>query len=252
MADLEPKLSIITATFNSAATITSCLDSIAEQTYGSIQHIVVDGASSDGTQDVVKNHSHQPDVFQSEPDAGVYDGLNKGIQLANGEVIGFLHSDDMYASSQTLQQVADCFDDTSIHAVYGDLEYVAQDDTDRVIRRWIAGNYSARQLTLGWMPPHPTLFVRREWYERVGNFDIGYKIAADYHFILRLFNQPEFVARYLPQVLVKMRVGGVSNRSLPLIARKSREDLDALRKTGAGGVFTLLSKNIRKINQFFH
>ncbi|MBO6658646.1 MAG: glycosyltransferase [Pseudomonadales bacterium] len=252
MAESELSLSIVTATHNSADTIASCFDSIAEQTYRNVQHIVVDGASTDGTQDVVTSHSHQPDVFQSEPDAGVYDGLNKGVRLASGDVIGFLHSDDMYGSCVTLEHVADCFKNPSTQAVYGDLQYVAQAEPNRIIRQWIAGNYSPRQLRLGWMPPHPTLFVRRAWYERIGDFDIRYKIAADYHFILRLFREPDFTAHYLPEVLVKMRVGGVSNRSISSIIKKSREDLDALHRTEMGGLFTLLSKNIRKINQFFH
>lgn len=249
MAESAPKVSIVTASYNSADTLPSCFDSIAAQTYDRIEHVVVDGASTDESQSIIAGHARQPERYISEPDNGVYDALNKGIALATGDVIGFLHSDDVYASPVTIAKVARCFQ-AGAQAVYGDLQYVASENTEHVIRHWIAGSYSARQLRLGWMPPHPTLFVRRGWYERLGDFDDSYRIAADYHFILRLFKEPDFQAEYLPEVLVKMRVGGVSNRSLSLIIKKSREDLHALRRTGVGGMLTLISKNLRKITQF--
>jgi glycosyltransferase len=194
-------------------------------------------------------------VLISEPDRGIYDALNKGINCATGEVVGFLHADDVYAHPDVLRWVAEVFADPSVDAVYGDLEYVRQDDLNQVVRYWQAGPFTPQRLAWGWMPPHPTLYVRREWYARLGGFDTRYRIAADYHCILRLFSQPGFKAVYVPRVLVKMRVGGASNRSLGNIIRKSREDFDALRRTrvGAlGGLGALAWKNLCKLTQFAH
>jgi len=186
----------------------------------------------------------------SEPDRGIYDALNKGIARASGDVVGFLHADDVYASPDVLARVAEAFADPSVAAVHGDLQYVRKDDTARVVRHWRSSPFSPDRLRRGWMPPHPTLYVRREWYERIGGFDTRYRIAADYHSILRLFSQPGFRSAYVPEVFVKMRLGGASNRSLRNIVRKSREDLEALRRTGVGGVGTLTWKNLGKIGQF--
>jgi glycosyltransferase len=227
---------------------------VAGQSYPTREHVVVDGASKDGTVGLLEQHRAQLAVLVSEPDKGIYDALNKGIARASGDVVGFLHADDLYAHPDVLGDVARAFADPSVCAVYGDLQYVKQGDTSTVVRHWQSSPYSARRLAWGWMPPHPTLYVRREWYERIGGFDTRYRIAADYFSILQLFSQPGFKAVYLPQVLVKMRLGGASNRSLRNIVRKSREDFDALRRSrvGAlGGAGALVSKNLSKIGQFF-
>lgn len=245
------KISVITATYNSAETLADCLDSIRAQTHPDIEHVVIDGASQDGTMALLKSCGSAIAVLVSEPDMGIYDALNKGIALASGDVVGFLHSDDFYPAPEILRQVAQAFADPSVQAVYGDLEYVSKLQVGRVIRRWKAGPYSRRELAWGWMPPHPTLFVRRELYSQIGGFDLQFSIAADYHSVLRLFTVPGFRAVYLPLVMVKMRVGGASNRSLSNILRKSRQDLRALRLTGVGGVMSLVAKNLRKLPQFF-
>jgi glycosyltransferase involved in cell wall biosynthesis len=245
------KISVITATYNSAETLADCLDSLRMQTHPDIEHVVIDGASSDGTLALLEARRQDVSVLVSEPDGGIYDALNKGIRLSTGHAVGFLHSDDFYATSDALACVADAFADPRIDAVYGDLEYVSKRQANRVIRRWKAGVCRRHDLALGWMPPHPTLFVRRELYARIGGFDTGFPIAADYHSVLRLFSMPGFKAIYLPKVLVKMRMGGASNRSLANVLSKSRQDLAALRQTGSGGMFSLLAKNLRKLPQFF-
>ncbi len=244
------KISIITATWNCVGTLAHCLDSVSGQSFPEIEHIVIDGSSNDGTRELLQSRQSQLAKLISEPDDGIYDALNKGIAQATGDVVGFLHADDFYPSNAVLAVVAKIFDDPTVDAVYGDLDYVQRDDTAKIIRRWKSSAYDLRKLKRGWMPPHPTLFVRRKWYARIGDFDTSFRISADYLSILRLFSAPSFRAVYFPQVLVKMRVGGVSNRSLANIMRKSKEDMAALRMTGIGGFRTLLFKNLSKITQF--
>lgn len=247
----EIKISVITATWNSELTIDACIQSVASQVGVHREHLIIDGASSDGTMDAVRRYGPLIDVCVSEPDGGIYDALNKGIRLASGDVIGFLHSDDVYAGTGTLQKIAHVFADPAVCAVYGDLEYVDKEDLTKVVRHWKSSRFDADDLRKGWMPPHPTLYIRREWYEKIGGFDLKYRISADYFSVLKLFTMPDFLSIYIPEVLVKMRVGGVSNRSLRNLIIKSREDLDALHRSGVGGAKALFYKNFSKIQQFF-
>lgn len=243
--------SIVTATWNCATTLADCLSSVASQEGVCLEHIVIDGASTDGTQELLAHHRDQLATLVSEPDHGIYDALNKGVSLASGEIVGFLHADDVYAGPHVLARVAAAFSDPAVSAVYGDLEYVAQDDPSRVIRHWRSGQFSPAKLRRGWMPPHPTLFLRRSLYERFGAFDLRYRIAADYDFMLRVLGGMDGEVVYLPEVLVRMRVGGASNRSLKQILRKSREDYLALRRNRMGGLPALAWKNLSKLPQFF-
>ena len=190
-------------------------------------------------------------VWLSEPDKGIYDALNKGLVRATGDVIGLMHSDDFFADEQVLVRVAAAFEDPDVDAAYGDLDYVARDDTSRIVRRWRAGEYQPARLARGWMPPHPTLYLRRSVIERWGGYNTRYQIAADYDAILRYFGQGKIRAAYIPHVLVKMRVGGESNRSLAKIWLKTGEDYSALRRNGVGGVGALAWKNLGKLGQFF-
>ncbi len=203
---------------------------------------------------MLKSHRHGLAVLLSEQDCGIYDALNKGIERASGDVLGFLHADDIYAHPDVLAHIAAAFDaNPSISAVYGDLQYVCKEDISSVVRHWKSSPFSERRLAWGWMPPHPTLYVRREWYERIGGFDTRYHIAADYFSILQMFSDPTFKAVYLPEILVKMRLGGASNRSIKAVLRKSREDWDALKRTNVGalgGVGALFWKNLSKLTQF--
>ena len=245
------RISVITATYNAARTVAACLGSVARQTHPDVEHWVLDGASRDGTQAIVEAARGRLAGFISEPDNGIYDALNKGIARATGEVVGFLHADDFYAGDSTLATIAAAFDDPRVDAVYGDLTYVDAVDASRVIRYWKAGPVSRERLKRGWMPPHPTFYVRRSVYQRLGSFDTRYRISADYDCIVRFLFGGGVRAAYIPQVLVSMRVGGISNRSLRTIALKSREDLRIMREHGLGGLPTLLAKNLGKVAQFW-
>ena len=244
------KISIITAVYNNRSTVAAALDSVLMQSHPDVEMIVIDGASTDGTREVLAKYESRIAVLVSERDDGIYDALNKGISLATGDVIGFLHGDDLLADGDALARVAAAMADTSIDAVYGDLVYVRKDDPSRVLRTWNAGGYVPEKLNRGWMPPHPTLYARRSIYERLGNFDTSFRIAADYDCMLRFLNAGIRVS-YIPHLQVRMRVGGASNRSLANIVRKSREDFRALRKNEIGAVVALVCKNFRKLPQFF-
>jgi glycosyltransferase len=244
------KISVITAVYNRVATIGEALDSVRAQTWPDVEHVVVDGASTDGSLKLLQSRRGEFAVLVSEPDEGIYDALNKGIARASGDVIGLMHSDDLYADEHVLSDVATAFADPQVDAVYGDLEYVAKDDTSRVIRYWRSCQYSRQLLARGWMPPHPTLYLRRQVIARWGAYDASYEIAADYDAILRYFSRGGIRPAYVPRVLVKMRVGGESNRSLARILKKSREDYRALRRNDVGGVIALTRKNLGKLGQF--
>lgn len=244
------KISVITAVYNRAGTIGDAIESLHAQTFTGYEHVVVDGASSDGTLDVVRSLAGPRTRIFSEPDKGIYDALNKGVARAEGDILGFLHSDDVFASGDVLDRVAEAFADPAVDAVYGDLDYVAADDVARIVRRWRSGDYTPDRLAWGWMPPHPALYLRRGVFEAQGAFDTDFRIAADYESILRHFRSPGFRAVYVPQVFVKMRLGGESNGSLKRILRKSREDLRAMRMHRVGGLGTLVMKNARKVGQF--
>lgn len=245
------RISVITAVFNRADTIDQAVDSVHGQRWPTVEHIVIDGASTDGTLQRLQARRADIAVLVSEPDQGIYHALNKGLALAQGDVVGLMHSDDYYADDGVLASVAEAFADPDVDATYGDLDYVAKDDTSRVVRRWRAGAYEPARLARGWMPPHPTLFLRRRVIERWGGFDTRFRIAADYDAILRYFGQGHIRAAYIPRVLVKMRRGGESNHSVTRILRKSREDYEALRRNGVGGLGALAWKNLSKLGQFF-
>ncbi|MCK9381063.1 MAG: glycosyltransferase [Sulfuritalea sp.] len=242
---------MITASFNRVDTIAQALASVQGQTWKQVEHIVIDGASTDGTLAVIEAQRDRLAALLSEPDNGIYDALNKGFALSSGDVVGLMHSDDFYADERVLERVALAFADPAVDGVYGDLDYVAKADPPRIIRRWRSGTYQRSRLAYGWMPPHPTLFLRRAVIERWGGFDTSFRIAADYDAMLRYLARGNIRLAYIPEVLVKMRVGGESNRSLSRILRKSREDYAALRRNEVGGLGTLVWKNLSKLGQFF-
>jgi glycosyltransferase len=244
------KISVITICYNSAHSIGDAIQSVLAQTYPNVEYIVVDGKSKDTTVEVIKSFGSGISKFVSEPDKGIYDALNKGIKMATGDVIGFMHSDDLYANNQILTKVAALFEKEKTDSVYGDLEYVYKDDTSKVLRYWKSGVFSLSKLKMGWMPPHPTFYVRREVYEKYGLFNTNLKISADYDTMLRFLGKHRITTAYLPEVMVRMRVGGASNRSLKNIIRKSKEDYQAIKDNSFGSVFTLVFKNLRKVTQF--
>lgn len=247
------KISLITATYNSQDTIESCLDSVANQTYGNIEHLIIDGNSSDRTLEIVKGYSDRKYNIRlrSEPDSGIYDALNKGIQWASGDIIGFVHSDDVLSSKETIELIVGYFMEEKIDGVYGDLKYVDAQDIFKTIRYWKSSNFTPSKLANGWMPAHPTLFLRRAIYEDYGMFNTNLKIAADYEFVLRIFRNSNLRFEYIPEVLVLMRVGGESNKTLMNILAKSKEDYYALKSNDIKfPILTLLKKNVQKIPQW--
>ena len=244
------KISIITATFNSSSTVGDTLECIRQQEYADIEHIIVDGRSTDSTLAIAASFPHVSKIV-SEKDKGIYDAMNKGISVATGEVIGILNSDDLYTDPSVLSVVARAFSDPEVMAAYADLQYVHQEDVTKVIRTWKTGAYKKHDFYYGWMPPHPTFFVRREVYDKVGLFDIGLKSSADYEMMLRILLKFGIPAVYIPRVIVKMRVGGMSNASLWNRLRANSEDRKAWKINGLKPYFfTLYMKPLRKIPQF--
>ena len=244
------KISVITAVYNSEATVGDAIDSVASQTHPDVEHLVVEGKSKDSSLAAIESARHDRMRLISEPDKGTYDALNKGVKNATGDVVGLIHSDDFLPHDEVLSLIAAAFDDPAVEAVFSDLDYVARTDTSRVIRHWSTGAFHRQRLKHGWMPAHPTLYLRREVYERFGGYDINFGISADYDFILRYFSQATGKSVYIPKVLYKMRVGGVSNRNWATIRQKMEEDMLAIHRNKVGGLHTLAFKNLSKVGQF--
>ena len=245
------KISIVTPVFNDRR-VGLALDSILSQRHGhELELVVVDAGSTDGTLDVLKGYGDSISTLISEPDDGIYDGMNKGIQRATGEVVGILNADDRYTDDRVLRDVMDIFGDEETDACYGDLVYV--DDDDEVVRYWKSGGPGAAKWYWGWMPPHPTFFVRRSVYDRCGFFDLGFPIAADYELMLRLFLKWRIRVRYIDRVLVRMALGGVSNGSIANIVRANSEVARAWRNNDLrGGFLVPFLKPASKTLQFLH
>jgi glycosyltransferase len=244
------KISVVTAVFNREGTIANALRSVAEQDYPNIEHVIQDGGSKDGTLDVIAQFDAPNISLESKADGGIYDGINKGIQRTTGDIIGLMHSDDFFAAPHILSRVAKMMENLNIDGVYGDLDYVSEDDTSNVVRKWRSGTYNRKKLKQGWMPPHPTLYLRREIFDEWGLYDTSFRIAADYDAMLRYLVKGGIRLAYLDEVMVKMRVGGESNASLKKIIKKSSEDYRAIRRNGVGGIGTLAFKNLSKVTQF--
>ncbi len=244
------RISIITATYNSEKTLLDTLLSLEKKTYPDIEYIIVDGASNDNTIKLIKSNCTKVSKIICEPDKGIYDALNKGIQAASGDVIGFLHSDDLLAYDDAIADIAKTFEITGCDAIYGDLEYVAQKDTTKRIRLWKSGSFSRFKMKMGWMPPHPSFYMKRKCYRQFGCFSLDYRISADYDSLLRYILKQRISIEYLPKVLVKMRVGGISNRSVSSMVKKSMEDIRVMNQNGIIWPIALVYKNISKLPQF--
>lgn len=245
------KVSIITATYNNESTVLDTISSVVSQTYINIEHIIIDGASKDKTLSLINNNSTKILKVISEPDNGIYDALNKGIKNATGDIIVFLHADDIFSDNRVIEKAVKLFTEKKTDCIYGDLQYVSKENTDKIIRYWKAGKYSFSKLKRGWMPPHPTFFVKKEIYDKYGLFDTNFSISADYDIILRFLGKEKISIAYLPEVMIKMRIGGESNKNIKNILRKMKEDVRALRKNKLGGIHTVFMKNISKIPQLF-
>lgn len=221
------KISVITVAYNSASTIEETLRSIASQSHPELEHVVVDGASTDDTLAIIQRQSRQPERLLSEPDHGIYDAMNKGIKASGGEVVGFLNSDDLFAHDHVLSDIARAFKDPTVEACYGDLVYVSRDN-QTVVRYWRSKPFNRGRFAQGWCPPHPTFYVRRSAIERLGLFNTDFKLAADAEFLMRYLEVGGIRVNYLPEVLVRMRLGGATNNSFANIIRQNREILGAL------------------------
>ena len=206
------KVSIITVTLNSKDTIKDAIDSVLKQTYSDIEYIVVDGQSTDGTVDIVKSYGSEVSKFLSEKDKGIYDAMNKGIRLATGDVVGILNSDDFYIDENVIENVVKVFEEKKVDTLFADLVFVRPQNLDKTVRLYDSSHFNPSKFAYGWMPAHPTFFVKREFYEKYGFFKTDYKIAADFELLVRFLYKHKMSYYYLNKVLVKMRTGGVSTR----------------------------------------
>ncbi len=246
------RISIVTVVFNNASTIEQTILSVAGQTYRDIEHIIIDGGSTDGTLDIIARHRDKFAVVVSEPDRGIYDAMNKGIKAAQGEAIGTLNADDFYANDTVLSQVADAFRDPSVDACYSDLVYVAADDPGRVLRYWRSCDYRPGLFLWGWMPAHPTFFVRRRVYDQHGLFDTRLKLQADFELTMRFMELRRIKTMYVPRTWVRMRTGGASNRSIKNVLRGNWESYTACRRHGLGVTpLFMVAKVASRLPQFF-
>lgn len=246
------KITVITVCRNAEDTIEDTLQSVRSQRYPNVEHLVIDGGSKDGTLDVVKRHRDRISKFISEPDRGIYDAMNKGIGLATGDVVGFLNADDLYAHGDVLSRVADAFTNSHVDALFGDAEFFDSNDPQRVVRRYRSRRFRPDRIGWGWMPAHPTLFLKRRVFDRHGWFRIDYRIAGDFELVARIFRDNALRYRYLPEILVRMRTGGVSTGGWKNTLLLNKEVLRACRENGiATNLLKIMSKYPVKVVEFF-
>lgn len=245
------KTSIITVCLNSVATIEDTIKSILIQDYKEIEYIVVDGGSTDGTLDILTKYRSQISRCISERDNGIYDAMNKGIKLATGDIIGFLNSDDFYVDETVIRRIAEMMIAANADCCYGNLEYVDRNNINRTIRKWKSRPYSDGLFEKGWHPPHPTFFVKKSIFDKYGDFDIACDIGADYELMLRFLKRYGITSCYIPDVLVKMRIGGKSNRNLWQIIKANIECYRAWGKNGLKVTpLIMLKKPVSKLIQY--
>jgi glycosyltransferase len=242
------KISLITPVFNNVHEIEETLLSVFSQNYKNLEYIVIDGGSTDGTLDILKKYSNQISILISEKDQGLYHALQKGFDRSSGDILGLLHSGDIFSSDEVLKKIGIRFKQNNPDILYSDLIYVQKENTSQVVRIWKSG--ILKKLSLGWMPPHPTIFMKKRTNDEIGPFDTQFKISADYDFILRAFQNNRYKIEYLPEILIKMRTGGKSNNSIKTFIEKTREDWSIIRKNNAGHLHTLVLKKLSKLSQF--
>ncbi len=245
------KISIITTCFNSAETIEDTIQSVLNQTYTNIEYIIIDGKSTDATLSIINKYRSKIAKVISEPDKGIYDAMNKGVEVATGEIIGILNSDDLYADKKVIEDVVNKFTKNKPDALYADLIYVDRNNLGKTIRYWKSNNYKKGDFKKGWMPPHPTFFVKKKCYDTLGKYNIKLKSAADYELMLRFIHKNNISVTYLQRVIIKMRVGGQSNVSLKNRLAANKEDRLAWQLNGLKAPFLMhIKKPLRKIGQF--
>jgi len=244
-----PLISVITVVFNSKNTIESAIKSVLNQSYENIEYIIIDGGSTDGTVDIIKKYKDKIAYWISEADNGIYDAMNKGIKSATGDIVGFLNSDDVYADGEVIEKVAKTIWEKEVDSCYGDLVYI--DKNGKIVRLWKSKDFSLEKFKRGWMPPHPTFFVKKEIYEKYGGFNLNFPIAADYELMLRFLYKFKISTTYIPEILVKMRIGGKSNKSLNNIIKANIECYKAWKINGLKpNPFIFLLKPVSKVFQY--
>ena len=245
------KISIITVVFNGEKTIRDCIESVVNQSYKDIEYIIIDGKSTDSTPEIIRSYGTKIAVFLSEKDAGIYDAMNKGIKLATGDVIGILNADDLYKDIFVIEKIVNTLKKTQAESIYADLLYVDGIDKTQVKRYWKSGSYKRQNFLYGWMPPHPTFFVKRASYEKYGLYRTDLGSAADYELMLRMLYKHSISVAYLPEVTTLMRVGGVSNSTLNNRLEANKSDRLAWHLNDLQPYwFTTWLKPIRKVLQF--
>lgn len=243
------KISLITVTFNAGSTIERCIQSVISQTYKNVEYIIIDGASTDATDQIVNQYSDYIHRFVSEPDQGIYDAMNKGIKFATGDIVGMLNSDDFFPDNSVLEDIAAVFEDKSIRILYGDLDYVNQ--LGKIFRNWRSGKYTTGKFNWGWMPPHPTFYCRRELFDEYGFYSLDYGTAADYELMLRFMHKHRLNSFYLEKVVVKMKTGGASNKNVSSRVKGWLNDFRAMQKNEISMPFiAAFLKPLRKIGQY--
>ena len=246
------KVSIITVTYNSGKYLEDCIESVMKQGYKNIEHIIIDGKSEDDTVAIIKKY--QPHIAQwiSETDRGMYDAINKGMKMATGDVIGILNSDDMLASEDIISAIVNVFEREKVDVVYGDLDFVKKDEPNKVVRRWKGKSYKRSRFKYGWMPAHPTFYIKRSLVEKYGGYESHYFTAADYEFMARYLYFHKASAYYLPKLIIKMRMGGQSNINIYQRLRANRRDYLAMKKNKIPFAFIIsLLKPVSKVHQFY-
>ncbi|MDQ8004866.1 MAG: glycosyltransferase family 2 protein [Pedobacter sp.] len=246
------KVTIITVVYNAEKHLRDCIESVLAQNYPNIEYILIDGNSTDGTFQIAQEYQDRIAVLISESDKGMYDALNKGIALATGEVVGILNADDLLADEDVITKVVELFQQRKIDAVYGDLNYVAQDDVSKIQRKWRAMEAKPKDLALGWMPAHPTLYIKTSLFNQFGAYQLNYGSAADYELMLRYLYKHRITTAHLRKLMIKMRNGGMSNQSLKHRYAAFLNDYAALKHNKVPlPIFALLLKKLRKVKQFF-
>ncbi len=246
------KISIITVVYNNERTIREAIECVLSQSYNNIEYIIIDGGSSDNTVNIINEYKNKLGYFISEKDKGIYHAMNKGINAATGDIIGILNSDDLYNNNTIIEEIIGYFiNNSELDLVYGDLFYVKSENTNNVVRKWVSKQYYVKYFENGNVPPHPSLFVKRKVYEQAGVFNLEFKLAADYEFMLRIFKKHIFTSKYLNKVIVKMRLGGATNQSLSNIKRQNIEILNAWRHNELKPPFLLMPFRLfKRLMQF--
>jgi len=247
------KVSIITVVYNGEKYLVDCIESIIAQTYQNIEYIVIDGASTDGTLSILEKYKTTISKCVSEQDSGMYHALNKGVNLATGDIVGILNADDMLASPDVISNIVSQFQSRDAAAVYGNLNYIDQKNPHKIIRKWISKQFTLKDVRLGWMPAHPTLYIKRDLFDKYNNYSLNFGTAADYELMLRFLFKHQIKAIYLNELLVNMRIGGMSNASFKQRCAAIVNDYKAIKTNHINfPLLTLFLKKVSKITQYLH